>query len=186
MRCSWAESSDAERHYHDTEWGVPVRDDQRLFEFLVLEGAQAGLSWSTILNRREGYRTAFHNFDIDAVASMTDDELEKLREDTGIIRNRLKIYSARKNALAAQAIIREHGSLAKYLWSFVDNISVDGARENISEVPATTERSDVMSGALKKAGFTFVGPTICYAFMQATGMVNDHVATCFRYQEIRA
>ncbi|AKM80798.1 MAG: DNA-3-methyladenine glycosylase I, DNA-3-methyladenine glycosylase I [Candidatus Saccharibacteria bacterium GW2011_GWC2_44_17] len=186
MRCSWAESSDVERHYHDAEWGVPVRDDQRLFEFLVLEGAQAGLSWSTILNRREGYRTAFHNFDIDAVASMADDELEKLREDTGIIRNRLKIYSARKNAFAAQAIIREHGSLAKYLWSFVDNISVDGARGSISEVPATTERSDAMSSALKKAGFTFVGPTICYAFMQATGMVNDHVATCFRYREIRA
>jgi DNA-3-methyladenine glycosylase I len=184
-RCSWAESDDAERHYHDIEWGVPVRDDQKLFEFIILEGAQAGLSWRTILHKREGYRSAFHNFDIDAVAAMTDDELEALREDTGIIRNRLKIYGARKNALAAQKIIREHGSLTTYLWSFVDDTPIDGARKTMSNIPATTERSDTLSKALKKAGFTFVGGTICYAFMQATGMINDHVVTCFRYEEVK-
>lgn len=184
-RCSWAESDDAERHYHDTEWGVPVYDDQKLFEFIILEGAQAGLSWRTILHRREGYRNAFHDFNINAVAAMTDDELEALREDAGIIRNRLKIYGARKNALAAQAIIREHGSLTKYLWGFVDDTPIDTARRTMGDVPATTQLSDTMSKTLKKAGFTFVGSTICYAFMQATGMINDHVATCFRYEEIK-
>ncbi|MBH2007698.1 DNA-3-methyladenine glycosylase I [Candidatus Saccharibacteria bacterium] len=184
MRCSWAESSDEMRAYHDQEWGVPVRDDQRLFEFLVLEGAQAGLSWATILGRREGYRAAFHDFSIDAVAAMTDDELEALRSDQRVVRNRLKIYGARKNALAAQAAIRTHGSLVKYLWSFVSDES-SHERQSIEAVPATTEISDAMSKALKKDGFTFVGSTICYAFMQATGMVNDHVTTCFRYKEIQ-
>ena len=184
MRCSWAESSDEMRAYHDQEWGVPVRDDQKLFEFLVLEGAQAGLSWATILGRREGYREAFHDFSIDAVAAMTDDELEALRIDEKIIRNRLKIYGARKNALAAQTAIRAHESFAHYLWGFVsDNTS--RKRQSMAEVPATTEISDAMSKALKKDGFTFVGSTICYAFMQATGMVNDHATTCFRYKEIQ-
>lgn len=184
-RCSWAESDDAMQYYHDTEWGVPVRDDQKLFEFIILEGAQAGLSWATILGRREGYRNAFHDFDIDAVAAMTDDELEALRDDPGIIRNRLKIYGARKNALAAQKIIREHESLTKYLWSFVDDTPIDGVRKTMSNIPATTERSDTLSKALKKAGFIFVGGTICYAFMQAIGMINDHVVTCFRYEEVK-
>lgn len=184
-RCSWAESDDAERHYHDTEWGVPIRDDQKLFEFIILEGAQAGLSWRTILHRRDGYRTAFHSFDINRVAIMTDEELEALREDTSIIRNRLKIYGARKNAIAAQKVIQEHGSLTKYLWSFVDGVPIDTGRKTMSDIPASTERSDHMSKALKKAGFTFVGSTICYAFMQATGMINDHVASCFRYEEVK-
>lgn len=184
-RCSWAESDDAERHYHDTEWGVPVYDDQKLFEFIILEGAQAGLSWRTILHRREGYRNAFHDFNIDAVAAMTDDELEALRDDEGIIRNRLKIYGARKNALVAQKIIREHESLTKYLWSFVDNTPIDAARKTMSDIPATSELSDSLSKALKKAGFTFVGGTICYALMQAIGMINDHVVTCFRYEEVK-
>lgn len=183
MRCSWAESSDEMRSYHDQEWGVPIRDDQKLFEFLILEGAQAGLSWATILGRREGYRAAFHDFSIDVVAAMTDDELEALRSDEKIIRNRLKIYGARKNALAAQAAIRTHGSLANYLWSFVsDNTS--HKRQSMAEVPATTEISDAMSKALKKDGFTFVGSIICYAFMQATGMVNDHTTDCFRREEV--
>lgn len=185
MRCNWAESSDAMRQYHDQEWGVPLRDDTKLFEFLILEGAQAGLSWSTILNRREGYREVFHNFDIAAVAAMTDDELEALRDDSRIIRNRLKINSARKNARAAQQMIVLHGTLTEYLWGFAQNV---GHVPRVSEdtIPARTEYSDAMSKALKKAGFTFVGGTICYAFMQATGMVNDHTKNCFRYKELQS
>ena len=184
MRCNWAQSSEAMQQYHDTEWGTPLRDDTKLFEFLILEGAQAGLSWSTILNRREGYREAFHNFDIAAVAAMTDTELEALRDDSRIIRNRLKIHSARKNARAAQQMITLHGTFTDYLWEFAQNIA-HVPRVSEDTIPAHTEYSDAMSKALKKAGFTFVGGTICYAFMQATGMVNDHTKNCFRYKELQ-
>jgi DNA-3-methyladenine glycosylase I len=180
-RCSWAMTEDkAMQAYHDTEWGVPEHDDRALFELLTLEGAQAGLSWRTVLVRRDAYRSAYLGFDIDHVAAMTDAELEALIADSPLIRNRLKIYSVRDNAKAAQAAIKQHGSLDHYLWSFVDHKPVRNAWTDRSQVPATTKTSDAMSKALKKAGFRFVGSTICYAFMQATGMVDDHLVTCFR------
>ncbi|HVY17303.1 MAG TPA: DNA-3-methyladenine glycosylase I [Rhodopila sp.] len=180
-RCHWAMTDNkAMQAYHDTEWGVPEHDDRTLFELLTLEGAQAGLSWSTVLARRDAYRKAFHGFDIDRVARMADAELEALIADSPLIRNRLKIYSVRDNAQAAQAAIRRHGSLDRYLWSFVDHTPTRNGWTERSQVPATTPVSDAMSKALKKAGFRFVGSTICYAFMQATGMVDDHLVSCFR------
>jgi DNA-3-methyladenine glycosylase I len=180
-RCHWAETADARMQaYHDTEWGVPQHDDRALFELLTLEGAQAGLSWRTVLVRREAYRQAYHNFDIDRVAAMTDAELSELLADSPLIRNRLKIFSVRENARAALTAIAEHGSLDRYLWSFVDHRPIRNLRTDRSQVPATTPLSDAMSKALKKAGFRFVGSTICYAFMQATGMVDDHLESCFR------
>jgi DNA-3-methyladenine glycosylase I len=183
-RCSWAEGGDAAMQaYHDREWGVPHRDDVALFELLTLEGAQAGLSWRTILARRDEYRKAFHGFDIARVAAMRDASLEKLLTSSGIIRNRLKIWSVRDNARTALDVINEHGSLNAYLWSFVDGAPVVNRWTTSKEVPAETERSDRMSKALAKRGFRFVGSTICYAFMQATGMVNDHLVSCFRYKE---
>jgi len=166
--------------YHDTEWGTPLHDDHRLFELLTLEGAQAGLSWRTILDRREEYRRAFYDFEIARVAAMKDAELEKLLRSSGIIRNRMKVFSTRSNARAALAAIAEHGSLDAYLWSFVDGKPVVNRWQTADQVPASTEASDRMSKALRKAGFGFVGTTICYAFMQATGIVDDHLATCFR------
>jgi len=166
--------------YHDTEWGTPLHDDRRLFELLTLEGAQAGLSWRTILDRREEYRRAFHGFDIARVAAMKDAELEKLLRSSGIIRNRMKVFSTRSNARVALAAIGEHGSLDAYLWSFVEGKPVVNRWQTADQVPASTEASDRMSKALRKAGFGFVGSTICYAFMQATGMVDDHLASCFR------
>jgi DNA-3-methyladenine glycosylase I len=178
-RCAWAQGSDSERDYHDTEWGRPLHGDQALFEFLCLEGAQAGLSWRTVLEKRAGYRRVFLDFDIARCARLTDKALDKALLDPGIVRNRLKVYSVRKNALAAQAVQREHGSLDAYLWSFVGGKPLDNTPRSRGDVPASTERSDAMSKALKKKGFTFVGTTICYAFMQATGMVNDHMADCF-------
>ncbi|HET6606101.1 MAG TPA: DNA-3-methyladenine glycosylase I [Rhodopila sp.] len=181
QRCHWAMTEDmAMQAYHDTEWGVPTHDDRALFELLTLEGAQAGLSWRTVLARRDAYRKAYHGFDIDRVAAMKDKDLEALIADSPLIRNRLKIYSVRDNAKAAQAAIRQHGSLDNYLWSFVDHKPARNGWTDRSQVPATTPLSDAMSKALKKAGFRFVGSTICYAFMQATGMVDDHLATCFR------
>jgi len=184
VRCHWAETSDAQMQaYHDTEWGVPHHDDRALFELLTLEGAQAGLSWRTVLVRRDAYRAAYHGFDIERVAAMTDAELESLLADSPLIRNRLKIFSTRENARAALAAIATHGSLDQYLWSFVDHKPIRNPRADRSQVPATTETSDVMSKALKKAGFRFVGSTICYAFMQATGMVDDHLVTCFRHTQ---
>jgi DNA-3-methyladenine glycosylase I len=181
-RCHWAETADAQmQDYHDREWGVPHHDDRALFELLTLEGAQAGLSWRTVLARRQAYRSAYHGFDIARVAAMTDAELEGLLADSPLIRNRLKIFSVRANALAALAAIGQHGSLDRYLWSFVDHTPIRNRRIERSEVPATTPVSDAMSKALKKAGFRFVGSTICYAFMQATGMVDDHLVTCFRH-----
>ena len=167
--------------YHDTEWGIPVHDDQQLFEMLILEGAQAGLSWETVLRKREGYRAAFHGFDIKRVAAMGDDELEALREDEGIIRNRLKIYSTRKNAIAFIAMQEEFGSFDSWLWGHVDGEPIVNRPKSFGDVPAATALSDTISKALKKRGMSFVGSTIIYAYLQATGVVNDHVQGCWRY-----
>ena len=167
--------------YHDTEWGIPVHDDQQLFEMLILEGAQAGLSWETVLRKREGYRAAFHGFDITRVAAMGDDELEALREDEGIIRNRLKIYSTRKNAIAFIAMQEEFGSFDAWLWGHVDGEPIVNRPKSFGDVPAATALSDTISKALKKRGMSFVGSTIIYAYLQATGVVNDHVQGCWRY-----
>ena len=186
MRCPWAADGELMQAYHDTEWGVPLHDDRALFEFLCLEGAQAGLSWRTVLHKREHYRRAFHNFEVARVAAMKDRELEKLLLDPGLIRNRLKIASVRDNAKAALDAIDEHGSLDAYLWSFVDGKPIRNTWRSRSEVPASTSVSDRMSKALKKRGFRFVGTTICYAFMQATGMVNDHLLECFRHKTCAA
>jgi DNA-3-methyladenine glycosylase I len=169
------------RRYHDTEWGVPLHDDRALFEFLCLEGAQAGLSWRTVLDKRDNYRRAFHDFDIERCARLSDRRIEILLGDPGLIRNRMKITAVRDNARAVLDVIAEHGSLDAFLWSFVGGKPVKNAWRKGSEVPAKTETSDRMSKALAKRGFRFVGSTICYAFMQATGMVNDHLVTCFRY-----
>jgi DNA-3-methyladenine glycosylase I len=180
QRCAWAEGSDLELAYHDTEWGVPVRDDRTLFEFLCLEGAQAGLSWRTILMKRDAYRELFHHFDIEKVAAMTDTELEKILQNPRIVRNRLKVFAFRKNARAAVEIIKKQGSLVDYLWQFTPKTE----RQNHDNFPTTTPESDAMSKQLKRDGFTFIGSTICYALMQAIGMVNDHETRCFRYDEI--
>lgn len=181
-RCAWAEGGDAAMlAYHDQEWGVPHHDDIALFELLTLEGAQAGLSWRTILARRDAYRDAYHGFDIARVARMRDPALEKLLTSSGIIRNRLKVYSVRDNARAALQAMEQHGSLDAYLWSFVGGKPLRNRWTEAKQVPAKTELSDQMSKALGKRGFRFVGSTICYAFMQATGMVNDHLVTCPRY-----
>ena len=166
-------------HYHDTEWGVPVHDDQKLFEMLILEGAQAGLSWYTILKRREGYRKAFKQFDIIKCTKLTDAELEKILATGDIIRNRLKVYSVRKNAIATLAIQKEFGSLDAYLWKFVGGKPKVNRPKGLKQVPATTPESDALSKDLKKRGMSFVGSTIMYAYMQAVGMVNDHTAGCF-------
>jgi DNA-3-methyladenine glycosylase I len=182
-RCTWAEGGDAAMlAYHDNEWGVPHHDDRALFELLSLEGAQAGLSWRTILARREAYRDAYHGFDIARAAAMRDSTLEKLLTSSGIIRNRLKVYSVRDNARVALDVIRQHGSLDAYLWSFVDGKPQVNGWTEMGQVPAKTPLSDRMSKALSKQGFRFVGSTICYAFMQATGMVNDHLANCCKYK----
>ena len=178
IRCEWANGSEALRAYHDQEWGVPLHGDAALFEFLVLEGAQAGLSWRAVLDRRAAYRAAFHGYDIHRVAAMTDAELGVVLSGSGIIRNRLKVLSVRANARAALGVIASEGSLDAYLWSFVDHCPIVNAWTRASEVPARTELSDAMSRALRKRGFGFVGSTICYAFMQATGMVNDHLTRC--------
>jgi DNA-3-methyladenine glycosylase I len=183
QRCAWAaDGDDLMCDYHDHEWGVPLHDDNALFEFLCLEGAQAGLSWRTVLVKRENYRKAFHGFDIARVAAMTDRELEKRLLDPGIIRNRLKVSSTRGNAVAALKVIEEFGSLDGYLWSFVDGKPIVNRWRESSQVPATTPLSDHMSKTLKKRGFRFVGSTICYSLMQATGMINDHLGGCFRHR----
>lgn len=186
-RCHWASDNDALMcAYHDTEWGVPLHDDRALFEFLCLEGAQAGLSWRTVLAKREHYRKVFHDFDIARVARLSDRKLEKLLLDPGIIRNRLKVFSTRDNAIAALRVIEEFGTLDAYLWSFVDGKTLVNRWHEHAEVPASTALSDRMSKALKKRGFRFVGSTICYSLMQATGMINDHVLGCFRHKECAA
>ena len=181
-RCPWAANDELLRDYHDTEWGVPHHDDRALFEFLCLEGAQAGLSWRTVLAKRERYRKVFHDFEIARVAAMKDRELEKLLLDPGIIRNRLKVTATRDNASAALRVIEEFGSLDGYLWSFVDGKPRVNRWRDKSEVPASTPLSDRMSKELKKRGFRFVGTTICYSLLQATGMVNDHLVGCFRHK----
>ncbi len=183
-RCNWA-SNDLNIPYHDTEWGVPLHDDQDLFEFLILEGAQAGLSWDTILRKRDNYREAFDNFDPTKVAKYSDVKCAKLLLDEGIIRNRLKIASAVQNAKAFLVVQKEFGTFDKYIWSFVGSKPIEGKREEMVDVPAKTEISDALSKDLKKRGFNFVGSTIMYAFMQATGMVNDHTTSCFRYFEVK-
>ena len=183
QRCGWAKNDLAIR-YHDTEWGVPVHDDRKLFEFLILEGAQAGLSWDTILRKRENYRRAFDNFDAKKIARYNEEKIAELLNNEGIIRNRLKISSTIQNAKAFLKIQKEFGSFDKYVWSFVDGKPIVNRRKNLSEVPAKTDVSDKLSKDLKKRGFNFVGSTIMYAFMQATGMVNDHLKSCFRYNEI--
>jgi DNA-3-methyladenine glycosylase I len=182
QRCAWASGNSVDlpyQRYHDEEWGVPVHDDRRLFEFIVLEGAQAGLSWRTVLGKRDAYRRAFHEFDIGKVAAMSDLHLEKLLLDPGLIRNRLKIFSARNNARAALQIVEDSGSLDAWLWSFVDGRPVLNKWASQHQVPATSSQSDALSKALHKRGFRFVGSTIMYAFMQATGMINDHLVGCF-------
>jgi DNA-3-methyladenine glycosylase I len=172
------------RPYHDQEWGVPVHDDRRLFEFLVLEGAQAGLSWSTILRKRDRYRVAFHGFDIPAVARLGARDVARLLADPGIVRNRAKVESAIRNARAALSVVDEAGSLAALLWGFVGGRPIQNRWRSLREVPAHTAESDAMSRALRGRGFSFVGSTICYAFMQAVGMVNDHTVKCFRHRQL--
>lgn len=184
-RCEWAEKSDIERIYHDREWGVPVHDDRLLFEFLVLEGAQAGLSWLTILKKRDNYRKAFDNFDAAKIASYSDENIRTLLSDPGIVRNRLKVNAAVTNARRFIAVQQEFGTFDSYIWQFVNGQPTLNSWESASDVPTSTVQSDSMSKDLKKRGFTFVGTTICYAFMQAVGMVNDHNVNCFRYHSVR-
>jgi DNA-3-methyladenine glycosylase I len=181
-RCPWAASGGKlYETYHDTEWGVPVHDDQKHFEFLILEGAQAGLSWLTILKRREGYRKAFANFDPEVVAGYGEEKITELMQDEGIIRNRLKITSCVNNAKCFMEIQKEFGSFNRYIWQFVDGKTIQNQRETLKDVPSETPESRALSADLKKRGFKFVGPTVMYAHMQATGLVNDHLMTCFCY-----
>lgn len=183
VRCPWAKGPEYEA-YHDREWGVPSRDDRHLFEKLILEGAQAGLSWLTILKRREGYRRAFAKFDAQQVARFTAADQARLLADPGIIRNRLKVASAISNAKAFLVVQKEFGSFASYLWSFVDNTPIINHFEQLSEVPAKTDISTALSRDLKQRGFSFVGPTAVYAYMQSVGLVNDHLVSCFRHAEL--
>ena len=183
-RCAWAGTDPRMIAYHDDEWGVPVHDDRRFFEFLILEGAQAGLSWSTILNKRANYRAAFADFDPARVARFSEARLAKLLADPGLVRNRLKVAGARQNAQAFLKVQQAFGSFDAYVWRFVGGAPKANAWRSLRAVPATTPESDALSRDLKRRGFTFVGSTICYAFMQATGLVNDHVVDCFRHAEI--
>jgi DNA-3-methyladenine glycosylase I len=185
VRCSWASGGDPlQESYHDEEWGVPLHDDRALFELLCLEGAQAGLSWTTILRKRENYRRAFHGFDPMRVAEMSDGELDERLTDPGIVRNRLKVYASRKNARAFLELQAERGSFDGYLWDWVGGKPVRNAWRDMSEMPTVTPLAESVSKDLRRRGFTFVGPTIAYAFLQATGVVNDHLVSCFRYAEI--
>lgn len=185
-RCEWCGTDPLYIAYHDDEWGIPVHDDRLLFEFLVLEGAQAGLSWLTILKKRKNYRKAFDAFDYETVANYSQQDIDRLLADSGIVRNRLKIESAIKNARGVITIREEFGSLDAFLWRYVDGIPIQNTWKSTAELPAKTKVSELMSKDLKKRGFNFVGPTICYALMQATGMVNDHTTDCFRYNELMA
>lgn len=186
VRCAWGTGDPLLVAYHDDEWGVPARDDRLLFELLILEGAQAGLSWRTILHRREGYRRAFDGFDPARVAAFDDRRTAALLADPGIIRNRQKVDAAVANARATLQVQDEHGSLARYLWSFVDGVPVQNAWRQMGDVPASDAVSATMSRDLRRRGFRFAGPTICYALMQSAGLVNDHLVDCFRHQEVRA
>jgi DNA-3-methyladenine glycosylase I len=184
VRCHWASGSELTMRYHDEEWGVPAHDDRTLFEFLILEGAQAGLSWQTILNKRENYRAAFDQFDPGRVAAYDRRKMQRLLKDPGIVRNRLKISSAVGNAKAFLRVAEQFGSFDRYIWRFVDGAPRVNSRKSPRQVPAKTVESDAMSKDLKARGFNFVGSTICYAFMQAVGMVNDHLVRCFRYEAL--
>lgn len=185
IKCEWAVLSVQEEKYHDEEWGTPVHEDRLLFEFLILEGAQAGLSWSTILNKREGYRKAFDGFDVEKVAFYDQQKVEQLLNNPGIIRNKLKVNSAITNAKAFLDIKKQYGSFDDYIWQFVGGKSIQNHWQQFKQIPVKTSESEQMSKSLKQKGFKFVGPTICYAYMQAVGMVNDHTIDCFRYQQIK-
>lgn len=184
-RCEWANRSELEWSYHDNEWGVPIHDDRSLFEFLILEGAQAGLSWSTILRKREGYRRAFDNFDARKISKYSEKAVSRLLTNSEIIRNRLKINATITNARALLQVQKEYGSFDRYIWQFVNGEPIQNSWRKMTDIPSSTPQSDAMSRDLRKRGFKFVGTTICYAFMQAVGMVNDHVVDCFRYKELR-
>lgn len=186
VRCKWCGEDPLYLAYHDREWGVPVHDDRRLFEMLVLEGAQAGLSWLTILKKRQGYRKAFDRFDVERVARYGQSRVQRLLGDPGIVRNRRKIESAIRNAQGVLSTQEEFGSLDAFLWQYVDFEPRRNAWKALSEIPARTKESEAMSSGLKRRGFSFVGPTICYAFMQSVGMVNDHTTDCFRHKELEA
>jgi DNA-3-methyladenine glycosylase I len=185
QRCAWVGNDALYRRYHDTEWGVPVFDDQRLLEFLILEGAQAGLSWITILKKRQNYRAAFDNFDAARIAAYDTNKIESLLLNPGIVRNRLKVNSAIGNARSCLEVQSEFGSFARFIWQFVGGQPKQNAWRSLTELPASTPESDAMSRELKLRGFKFVGTTICYALMQATGMVNDHTMDCFRHDEVK-
>jgi DNA-3-methyladenine glycosylase I len=185
VRCAWCGRDPLYIIYHDKEWGVPVRDDRRLFEMLTLEGAQAGLSWLTILRKRNQYRRAFEGFDVERVAAYSNDDVQRLLADPGIVRNRLKIEATIRNARGVMDIVESFGSFDSFIWRYVDNIPRQNSWKTLAELPARTEQSDRLSRDLKKRGFNFVGPTICYAFMQAVGMVNDHAVGCFRYEQVK-
>jgi len=185
QRCNWPSKDPLYEKYHDEEWGVPVHDDRLLFELLILEGAQAGLSWATILQKRAGYLKAFDHFDARKIARYSDAKKEMLLQDPGIVRNKLKVNAAVVNAKCFLAVQKEYGSFDAHIWSFVDGSPIDNKRKNISDVPVSTPVAEAMSKDLKKKGFKFVGPTTCYAYMQAVGMVNDHLVACFRYQKVK-
>lgn len=184
-RCVWCEGDPLYIKYHDKEWGVPLHTDKKLFEFLILEGAQAGLSWITVLKKRSAYREAFNKFDFNIVASYKEAKIQSLLKNPGIIRNKLKVRAAVKNAQAFIKVREEYGTFNKYIWQFTDHKTIQNRWRTLKEIPANTPESNVMSKDLKKRGFTFVGTTICYAFMQATGMVNDHTVDCFRYKQLK-
>jgi DNA-3-methyladenine glycosylase I len=184
-RCEWANGGELVQSYHDKEWGVVIHDDRSLFEFLILEGAQAGLSWSTILKKREGYRKAFHNFDAKKISQYTEKDVSRLLVNPEIIRNKLKISATITNARAFMEAQKQFGSFDRYIWQFVNGKPILNSWEKITDIPSSTQESDAMSKDLRKRGFKFVGTTICYAFMQAVGMVNDHVVGCFRYEELK-
>lgn len=183
-KCDWALSSESEQRYHDKEWGVPIHDDRLLFEFLILEGAQAGLSWSTILNKREGYRLAFDHFDADKIALYDEVKIQQLLENPGIIRNKLKVNAAISNAKVFLKVQNQYGSFDSYIWQFVQGETIQNHWQDAKQIPVSTAESEQMSKDLKQKGFKFVGPTICYAYMQAVGMVNDHTVACFRHKQL--
>ena len=184
-RCEWANANPLETKHHDEEWGVPVHDDRLLFEMLILESAQSGLSWATILQKREGYLKAFNNFDAKKIARFSDKQIASLMNDTGIVRNKLKINATIENAKQFLVIQKEYGTFDHYIWSFVNGMPINNQWKTGAEVPSSSEESEKMSKDLKKRGFKFVGPTTCYAFMQAVGMVNDHLVSCFRYKAVK-
>lgn len=183
-RCEWCLKDDLYLQYHDKEWGVPVHDERKLFEFLILEGAQAGLSWLTVLRKRKNYREAFNGFDPERIARYGQNKISELSDHNGIVRNRLKIESAVKNARAFLSVQEKMGSFDRYIWDFIDGQTIQNRFESLKDLPAETEISRIISKDMKKRGFSFVGPTIIYAHMQATGMVNDHLIKCYRYQEL--